>query len=217
MNDEMNNGAVEATAEATPPVEQSTETPPQEDKADKGAETLLDSAASEAGSNAENEVADKPEDQAEKPAEGAPEKYEDFKLPEGTAFDSAVAQKFSEVAKELNLSQEKAQSVVDKMLPIMHQRQLEQIKAISDGWRQKSESTPEIVDHIADVARLRDRFAFNEDGTMDPDIQEFMASPAGNHPGCLKLLARAGRAFGESGFPKGQPAPRKLTASDVYR
>ena len=156
-------------------------------------------------------------DPAEQPAEGAPEKYEDFKLPEGTAFDSAVAQKFSEVAKELNLSQEKAQSVVDKMLPIMRQRQLEQIQAISDGWRQKSESTPEIVDHIADVARLRDRFAFNEDGTMDPDIQEFMASPAGNHPGCLKLLARAGRAFGESGFPKGQPAPRKLTASDVYR
>lgn len=42
--------------------------------------------------------------------EGAPEKYE-FVEPEGAKFDSAVLDTFSEVAKELNLSQENAQKV----------------------------------------------------------------------------------------------------------
>ena len=40
--------------------------------------------------------------------DGAPEKYE-FKAPEGRNFDNEVINTFSEVAKELNLSQESAQ------------------------------------------------------------------------------------------------------------
>ena len=68
------------------------------------------------------------------------------------------------------------------------------------------------------VARIRDLFGKGPDGKMDPDIQEFLNSPMGNHPGVLKLFARAGKAFGEGGFPRGRgEGVEKITARDIYR
>ncbi len=43
----------------------------------------------------------------------APEKYE-FKAPEGREFDSEVVKNFSEVARELNLTQDAAQKILAK-------------------------------------------------------------------------------------------------------
>ena len=60
----------------------------------------------------------KTEGEQEKKPEGAPESYE-FKAPEGTQFDDAVIGAFSEVAKELNLPQDQAQKVLDKMAPVI--------------------------------------------------------------------------------------------------
>lgn len=56
----------------------------------------------------------KPEDapKPEAPA-GAPEKYADFKLPEGYQFDAAELTKATTLFKEMNLSQDQAQKLVD--------------------------------------------------------------------------------------------------------
>lgn len=104
----------------------------------------------------------------------------------------------------------------------MAERQVERIKAVSNEWAEKSRADKEIGGDnfkrsMADIARLRDRFAVNEDGKIDPDIEEFMNTPIGNHPGCLKLLARAGRAFGEGDFPRGgEVGKTEITADDIY-
>ena len=176
--------------------------------------TLLANAPKEDGESAETEA--KEEEQ-----QGAPEAYEDFKVPEGSALDSNVTSAFGEVAKELNLSQQQAQAVIDKVAPIMAQRQMEQIKEVTAQWREKSANDPEIggvnfEKNLVHAARIRDKFAYNADGKIDADIAEFMQSPAGNHPGVLKLLIRAGKAFGEAGFPQGQPQKPKVTAADLY-
>lgn len=47
------------------------------------------------------------------PLEGAPEKYEDFKLPDGYKFDEATGKEVTALFKELNLPQEGAQKLVD--------------------------------------------------------------------------------------------------------
>lgn len=44
---------------------------------------------------------------------GAPEKYTDFKLPDGYEFDPAARTSFETTAKELNLPQEAAQKLID--------------------------------------------------------------------------------------------------------
>jgi hypothetical protein len=46
-------------------------------------------------------------------SKGAPEKYEDFKLPEGVQSDPADVAEFQGLAKELNLTQEQAQKLID--------------------------------------------------------------------------------------------------------
>lgn len=171
------------------------------------------------GSKAEegDKAKEKTDDKTEKSDEGAPERYDAFKAPEGVSLDDAVMNQFGEVAKKLNLSQEKAQSVIDELAPVMMKRQLENISSISATWAEKSKGIPEIADHMGDVARLRDAFAYDSNGQIDPDIAEFMNSPAGNHPGVLKLLARAGRAFGEAGVPRGTFGGKEtITASDIY-
>ena len=161
-----------------------------------------------------------PEATGEKPeeaAQGAPEQYEDFKMPEGMTLDGKVSEAFQGAAKELGLSQEKAQGFIDKLAPVLAQQSMERIKAISDDWREKSMKNEEISKSLPDIARLRDKFAKDANGNIDPDIAEFMNSPMGNHPGCLKLLARAGRAFGEGSYPQGKPVATGYSAEQFYQ
>src|SRR6516164_9164013 len=49
----------------------------------------------------------------ESPPQGAPEKYEDFKTPEGFVLDQEAAGEFGALAKKGNLSQSFAQELVD--------------------------------------------------------------------------------------------------------
>ena len=138
-------------------------------------------------------------------------------------YDEQIIGSFKDVAKELNLSQKQAQLLLDKCAPVIAQRQVDQIKAVSDQWVERTKTDKEIGGEnwtraASDIARVRDKFGINADGKMDPDIQEFMQTPIGNHPGLLKLLARVGRAFGEAGFPKGgNDSDGKIRLEDIYK
>lgn len=185
---------------------------------------LLTGATGEAkegdGEGSKPEGDSKPAD--EKQPEGAPESYEDFKAPEGLKYDDQVMDAFKEVAKETNLSQAQAKNLLDKVAPVIAQRQMAQIAEVSKQWAERSQADKELSADwnrsMADIARVRDRFAKNEDGSVDPDIAEFMGTPIGNHPGLLKLLARAGRAIGEGSFPRGSEAgDGKVTPGDFYK
>lgn len=61
----------------------------------------------------EEAVEDKPEDKAEDKADGAPEAYEDFALPEGVELNDETLTDYKAMAKELNLSQDAAQKLVE--------------------------------------------------------------------------------------------------------
>lgn len=187
---------------------------------------LLTGATGEAkeddGEGSKPEGDSKPADEKKEQPEGAPESYEDFKAPEGLKYDDQVMDAFKEVAKETNLSQAQAQNLLDKVAPVIAQRQMAQIAEVSKQWAERSQADKELSADwnrsMADIARVRDRFAKNEDGSVDPDIAEFMGTPIGNHPGLLKLLARAGRAIGEGSFPRGSEAgDGKVCPGDFYK
>lgn len=185
---------------------------------------LLTGATGEAkegdGEGSKPEGDQKPADEKKEQPEGAPESYEDFKAPEGLKYDDQVMDAFKEVAKETNLSQAQAQNLLDKVAPVIAQRQMAQIVEVSKQWAERSQADKELSADwnrsMADIARVRDRFAKNEDGSVDPDIAEFMSTPIGNHPGLLKLLARAGRAFGEADFPRGSTVSEKDPLAALY-
>ena len=197
-----------------------------------GTENLLTGAKQSDGEGSEGNAGEKKAENGdekskegekkEEAEQGAPEQYEEFKAPEGLSYDDQFMGTFKDVAKELNLSQKQAQQLLDKCAPVLAQRQVEQIKAVSDQWVERTKSDKEIggtnwTRAASDIARVRDRFGVNADGKMDPDIQEFMQTPIGNHPGLLKLLARVGRAFGEGDFPRGDVAKDgKVSPAQFY-
>lgn len=198
-----------------------------------GAENLLTGAKQSDGEGSEGNAGEKKAENGdekskegekkEEAEQGAPEQYEEFQAPEGLSYDDQFMGTFKDVAKELNLSQKQAQHLLDKCAPVLAQRQVEQIKAVSDQWVERTKADKEIggtnwTRAASDIARVRDRFGVNADGKIDPDIAEFMSTPIGNHPGLLKLLARVGRAVGEADFPRGD-ADRdgKITPTDFYK
>lgn len=153
--------------------------------------------------------------------EGAPEEYGDFNAPEGIELAGPVMDEFKGVAKELNLTQEQAQSLIDRVTPAMQARAVENIRRVSREWAERSENDAEIGGANfqatrANVWRVISNFGRAADGTIDPDVTEFINSPMGNHPGALKLIARAGAKFGEAKIPTGNAAQTSYSASDFY-
>lgn len=138
--------------------------------------------------------ADQKDAPAEKPAK-APEKYE-FKAPEGREFDAETIARFSEVAKELNLTNEAAQSILDKMGPQLAARQESQIKAIQNQWVQASTADKEfggekLTENLSVAKKALDAFGSAELRTL---LNE---SGLGNHPEVIRFMYRAGKAISE--------------------
>ena len=139
-------------------------------------------------------------DEAKEP-EGAPEQYE-FQAPEGKEFDPEVVGQFAEVAKELNLTQDAAQKVLDKMAPVLAQRQEKQVMAVREQWANESKADPEfggdkLPENLATAKKAMDTFASPELRTLLND------SGMGNNPEVIRLFVRVGKAISEDGFVRG--------------
>ena len=158
------------------------------------------------GDGAEGDAAET-KDEGEKP-EGAPEKYE-WAAPEGVTLDESIMGSLSEVAKELNLPQAAAQKLVDKIAPVMAQRQVEQFEALRTEWRQASSSDQEfggakLTENMAVAKKALDAFA-------TPEFRQLLEQTGmGNHPEVIRTFYRAGKAISEDGLVSGSApkAPR---------
>lgn len=148
---------------------------------------------------------------------GAPEQYE-FVIPEGSTMDAEGLEAFSEVAKELNLSQDAAQKVIDKMAPAMAARQVEAIEAVKTEWAEGSRADKEfggdkLNENLATAKKALDTF-----GT--PELRTLLnESGLGNHPEVIRMMYRAGKAISEDRFvapSSGGPTGSKDFAKSLY-
>lgn len=158
---------------------------------------------------AETVASDQPaaEAKAEAKPQAAPEKYE-FKAPEGKQFDAEVLNTYSEVARELNLSQEAAQRVLDAMAPKMAERQVAQIEAIRTEWANTSKTDKEfggekLSENLGVAKRALDQFGTSELRAL---LNE---SGLGNHPEVIRFMYRAGKAISEDKVITGAAATAK--------
>jgi hypothetical protein len=131
------------------------------------------------------------EDKDDKQNAVAPEAYKDFTLPEGYEIDKDLAVEFAALAKEDNLSQEKAQKYID--LQIKAQRKInEGFKAITDNWQAETikmlgadkdgKLTPEGQKKLALIKQT----ALKAGGQEAVDILD--ATCAGKHKAVANLL-----------------------------
>lgn len=158
--------------------------------------------------------AGKTEDDQSKP-QGAPESYE-FKAPEGREFDPVVIAQFSEVAKELNLPQDAAQKVLDKMGPALAARQENAIAAARADWVAKTTADGEIGGpELAQKVALANG-TFEKFGT--PELRALLDETGlGDHPEMIRWAHRVGKAMSEDSFVAGNGArSTETTAQRMY-
>ena len=139
--------------------------------------------------------------EAGKASAGAPEKYE-FSAREGEQFDAGIVTAFSEVARELDLSQESAQKVLDKMGTAIVQRQTDQLAAVRAAWTDESRSDKEfggdkLNENLGTAKKALDAFG-------SPALLGLLNdSGLGNHPEVIRFFYRAGKAISEDTFAGG--------------
>lgn len=178
------------------------------------------------GAEGDNPQEDKPAD-GDKPAEesddekqkqeGAPEKYE-FTAGEGVELDTEALKDFEPVARELNLTNEQAQKLVDaypKILAGVQQRQAEAWQAQTEQWAADVKADKEIggdklTANLSAAQRALDLF-----GT--PELKEYLNTTGlGNHPDLVKTFVKIGKAMSEDGMVDGSNQGQRSAAEVLY-
>lgn len=133
--------------------------------------------------------------------QGAPEVYA-FKAHEGREFDPEVMNSFSEVAKELNLSQLAAQKVVDKLAPKLQERQMAQIQKVQTQWAESSRQDTEFGgEHLQQNLSVAKK-ALDTFGT--PELRQLLNDTGlGNNPEVIRFMYRAGKSISGDRFVSG--------------
>lgn len=143
---------------------------------------------------------------------GAPEKYEDFKTPDGVKIESKQGDAFKTIAKELNLSQDQAQKLIDLQSSFALAHQKAAVDAFAEtvnSW--KAEATKELGaaydKKVATAARAMDKFG-------SPELKQLLTDTGiGNHKAMVKLLSRIGEAVSEDVFTEGKGAANVPTSA----
>jgi hypothetical protein len=148
-------------------------------------------------------------------SDGPPEAYE-FKTPKGLpddyAPDDKVLASFTEKARELGLSQEKAQQMLDYMLPTMHGREAEQQVQRAAKWADEARNDKEIGGKNLDASLADSQRALKAFGT--PELQKLLDGPMGNHPEVIRVLAKIGKTVKPDGFVSGNSGNQSFDPND---
>lgn len=160
---------------------------------------------------------DKPDDGKDKKPEGAPEAYQ-FKAAEGVDLDTDALKDFEPVARELNLTNEQAQKLVDaypKILAGVQQRQADAWQATTEQWAADVKADKEfggdkLTGNLSAAQRALDQF-----GT--PELKEYLNTTGlGNHPDLVKTFIKIGKAMSEDGMVSGKETGQRSAAEVLY-
>ena len=207
--------AISTTPETTPAPEPKVETKP-------------DAApAPEAKTEDKSLLNQKDEKAAAKAAPGAPEKYADFKAPEGFEIDKATLESALPVFKELGLGQDQAQKLVDFYATVSQKAAdapFQLWKETQQKWVDEIKADPEIGGKLDQVKATVSKAI---DGLGDPKLaNDFRAAMdytgAGNNPAFIRAFYKLASKLSEGGTvigggPVGQVEPGKGQQSAAHR
>ena len=163
----------------------------------------------------ENDKQDEKKD-GDKP-EGAPEKYE-FQAAEGVELDTEALKEFEPVARELNLTNEQAQKLVDaypKILAGVQQRQAEAWQKTTEQWAADVKADKEIGGDKLKTNLSAAQRALDQFGT--PELKEYLNTTGlGNHPDLVKTFVKIGKAMSEDGMVTGGNEGQRSAAEVLY-
>lgn len=159
---------------------------------------------------------------AEAKSAGAPEAYTDFTLADGVEMDADTLDSFKGLAKELNISQESAQKLIDLQSALVT-KQVEDMQAAvvkqSQDWASQIYNDPELGG--ANFEKNAESAVKVIQAFGDPQLSELLnASGLGNHPALFKFCHRISGAISEDKFvlPGSQTdTPKEMSIVDAFR
>lgn len=138
-----------------------------------------------------------------KDAPGAPTEYE-LTPPEGQTLDEGVLDAFKTAARELNLPNDGAQSILDNVLPKMKEAAEEKLAGLRAEWKELVKQDEEIggpafETNVKIAKQAIDRFGSDEVKSL---LNE---SGLGDHPAFVRTFFRIGKAISEDTILTGGP------------
>lgn len=145
----------------------------------------------------------KPEDtkdgDPDKVREGAPAEFEDFTIKEGVEVDEALLTEFKPLAKELDLSQNNAQQLIDlytEQMAKVSQAQVEAWDAIQSEWKESARTDEEYGGDKFNASVNTAKLALDTLGT--PALREALnTTGVGNHPEFIRFMYKVGKVIEE--------------------
>lgn len=142
---------------------------------------------------------------------GTPEKYEAFKAPDGYEYTPESIEEVSSLFKELGLSQEQGQKLMDvyakKSLEAAN-APYEAYKTLREGWQKQVVANPELGDGVKVKAEVKATIGKALDSLNDPALatsfKEAMdLTGAGDHPAFVAAFYKLAQAVVEGGHVAG--------------
>ncbi|WP_196723581.1 peptidase [Providencia rettgeri] len=155
-----------------------------------------------------------PKGDDKKPVSVAPEKYE-FTASEGQELDKEAIAAFEPVARELGLSNEQAQKIVDvygsTIMPQLVKQQEAAWQKQVTGWAEAVKADKELGsdESIGYAQKALDQFG-------SPELNEFLLQGFGNHPEFVRIFSKIGKAMSEDGFVSGSSENARSTADVLF-
>ena len=133
--------------------------------------------------------------------QGAPETYEfNTKITDDSSeLDPEVVTAFGEVAKELDLPQDAAQKVLDKVAPVIQAKQAKVLEQAKTDWANDSQADKEFGgENLAENLNIA-KTALDAFGSKA--LKSLLHETGfGNHPEIIRFMYKAGKAISEDSY-----------------
>ncbi len=144
-----------------------------------------------------------------------PPSYDGLTPPEGVSFAPETLEAFKTLAREINLTQEQAQKLVEYESSLAvrgHADAQEEKRRTLERWAQQTRTLygAKLEEEISFALRAADMFG-------GPDFRALLEDTGlGNHPVIIRMLSGVGKAIGEDSFPGGKSAaPQDKTFAEA--
>ena len=149
-----------------------------------------------------------------KPVSAAPEKYE-FTAGKDQELDKEAVAAFEPIARELGLSNEQAQKIVDvygsTIMPQLVKQQADEWQKQVTDWAETVNADKEglgSTESIGNAQKALDQFG-------SPELKSYLVETGlGNHPELVRVFSKIGKAMSEDGFVSGS-SENARSAADV--
>jgi|TARA_R110002095_G_C4251583_1_gene240164 hypothetical protein len=134
-----------------------------------------------------------------------PDEYADFTLPEGMTLDPDLLAEAGPVFKDLGLTQDQAQKLIDlqsKKAEADVQKQMTDFNQMIDDWKDQSQNDKEFGGDKFDESVAVAREAIDKFGT--PALKDLLSEHGvGNHPEVIRFMVKVGQLTREKNIDGG--------------